>query len=307
MSVQIICISGQGRSGSTLLTQVLGQHSDITSVGELFPFSERFIDSVATCACGKNVQQCPFWSDVLKYPEMEEAIGKLGQIEFHKLMRLRNFLFFVKKLQHGDIPPPLKLGAEAISLVVNRIQKASPCSTIVDASKKPNAALLYYLAGFQVHILHLVRDSRGIVYSWRGRSGEENFTGGRNVSLRINRLQICRSSLEYYFYNLFAESAGKLMNSCQQVNYEDFTQSPATNLSRIFTAFGLTDESSQIVFDNTFCMEESLHIMSGNSARFNHGQVKIEKDQEWQSCMNRIDRAITTVITYPVLKRHGYL
>jgi hypothetical protein len=78
-------IEGYGRSGSTLLDIVLGNHPEVESVGELInlPYSgwyEGWISGKPTrspyCACGERMLECEFWSAVrrkwLENPKMRE-------------------------------------------------------------------------------------------------------------------------------------------------------------------------------------------------------------------------------------------
>ncbi|CAA9219325.1 MAG: hypothetical protein AVDCRST_MAG93-380, partial [uncultured Chloroflexia bacterium] len=84
--VRVLKITGLGRSGSTVLDIVLGNHPDIESVGEVSRLirtgwisreSLRGIDpkkrAVPICTCGKRLdvlyvdtpdEACPFWSSV---------------------------------------------------------------------------------------------------------------------------------------------------------------------------------------------------------------------------------------------------
>ena len=60
------------RSGSTLLDQLLGAHSQIRSVGEVHHLAAYALEDRSrynpvhqlVCSCGQSVSRCPFWSRV---------------------------------------------------------------------------------------------------------------------------------------------------------------------------------------------------------------------------------------------------
>jgi len=60
----IIYIMGYGYSGSTFLDTILGNFSDIESVGELNNFYRYTWHLGKQCACGKKVYECEFWSPI---------------------------------------------------------------------------------------------------------------------------------------------------------------------------------------------------------------------------------------------------
>ena len=70
--VRLVLIASAGHSGSTLLDLLLGNHSGVSSAGEmnrltLYP-EERL------CACGATVAQCPYWSGIRA--QLGRALGR---------------------------------------------------------------------------------------------------------------------------------------------------------------------------------------------------------------------------------------
>ena len=62
--IRLVYVLGGGRSGSTLLDTILGNHPTIESVGELSSVLEHGWSDSRQCACGQSAPQCPFWSEV---------------------------------------------------------------------------------------------------------------------------------------------------------------------------------------------------------------------------------------------------
>ena len=68
----IIYIGGYGRSGSTVLDIVLGDHPELHSLGEFQNFFNIFHDPGMKCPCGQAYAACPEWSRVAEevFPEI---------------------------------------------------------------------------------------------------------------------------------------------------------------------------------------------------------------------------------------------
>ena len=62
--VTVVYIVGAGRSGSTVLDTILGNHPEVESVGELCNLVRSAWFGPEYCACGQRGSICPFWSQV---------------------------------------------------------------------------------------------------------------------------------------------------------------------------------------------------------------------------------------------------
>ena len=76
----VVYIVGYGRSGSTILDIILGQHADIFSAGELRNLTTRAWQGNEYCSCQSSLQSCPFWSEVMAL--WFSDIGKNGLDEY---------------------------------------------------------------------------------------------------------------------------------------------------------------------------------------------------------------------------------
>ena len=64
-----IYITGRGHSGSTILDILLGNSSQIASVGELLAGLSRA--DQGACSCGATMSDCGFWREVRSRAEAE--------------------------------------------------------------------------------------------------------------------------------------------------------------------------------------------------------------------------------------------
>ena len=73
MPLKVIYISGEGRSGSTLLDRIFGTLEGVSSFNEIYELWEHgYIDN-GKCSCGQDIKECSFWAEVSK-----DVINKYG-------------------------------------------------------------------------------------------------------------------------------------------------------------------------------------------------------------------------------------
>lgn len=58
----LLYVAGAGRSGSTLLDWLLGNHSRISAVGEVHRVALNPDERL--CSCGESIVECPYWSQI---------------------------------------------------------------------------------------------------------------------------------------------------------------------------------------------------------------------------------------------------
>ena len=93
--VKVLYIMGAGRSGSTLLDMVLGSHPDVRGAGELTNAARNGWLKNEDCSCGRPVNDCPFWTEVLQlwthrgFGDLERYVSLQGIFErYRQLPRL---------------------------------------------------------------------------------------------------------------------------------------------------------------------------------------------------------------------------
>ena len=64
--VKVLYIMGWGRSGSTIMDNLLGGIDGFFSVGELGYLWERGLVEGRRCGCGRLLRDCEVWSEVLR-------------------------------------------------------------------------------------------------------------------------------------------------------------------------------------------------------------------------------------------------
>ena len=62
--LRVLYIAGLGRSGSTIISNLLGQLENVFSAGELSWIWSRGILANEPCGCGKKFLECGIWKQI---------------------------------------------------------------------------------------------------------------------------------------------------------------------------------------------------------------------------------------------------
>lgn len=305
--IKIIYIGGYGRSGSTLLARLLGEISGVVFAGELFDIWHRGFTENCLCGCGEPFRSCGFWRRVVR----EGFVCDISDLSVRRIQTLR-----LKIRSYWRIPALgislLRSPSHRRQLIVYRrildnlyrgIQRASGSQFIVDSSKVPQFAwLLNEIDGLEVHVIHLVRDSRAVAYSWRRQKLEPAVHWRLHY---IDRHSILRSALEWNLFNVFFEISRRRFASYTLVRYEDFVADPRRELQRVAQSIGAAWSQNLARLDKCPYLSSS-HSVFGNPDRFLVGPVTIQPDVEWQKVLSQFKFWFISVLTFPLLLKYRY-
>jgi Sulfotransferase family len=305
-TIPVLYVGGWGRSGSTLLDRMLGQLSGFCSLGEVREIWQHGVKENRPCGCGRPFLSCPFWSEV-----GQRAFGGWDRLDLDQVLQLRYSLdrpWSIPALlswRRPDPDSPLGRYLAMLGRLYGAIHDVSGANVIVDSSKLPSHALLLRkVPGIDLRMLHLVRDSRGVAFSWkkhvqnRVTSGEDRF---------MERYGPVSASLRYLLYNSLTRLVGALGVPYRRARYEDLIAEPSSRLRAIARHAEPSNEDVQLDFvQDDHVRLEPNHTADGNEMRFAVGDVKIRLDDEWGERMDRRDRVVVTVLTSPLLLLYRY-
>lgn len=302
--IKLIYIAGLGRSGSTLLDRILGQSHRIINVGELenilhFGFHENEI-----CTCGEHFQSCLFWKEVINRIEQKQVLQNLKTLaELKKLLRMRHIPFFLTtKVMGSQRHHALTEFLDTWLFLLRTIADVSGKEVIVDSSKTPTLIfLLRRCIDIDLRVIHLVRDSRAVAYSY---SRKKNTPTGAGALREIKRKSVIDSSLGWVSWNLAVEMCRLIGENIIRIRYEDLISSTKQVLEDISSFIEepvpvIEGAAASVFFGET-------HSIAGNPIRFLSGDVQLKMDTEWENKMNLYKRALVTTITWPLLMKYGY-
>ncbi len=82
--IKVLYIAGYGRSGSTLLGNILGQIDGFFFVSEIHNIWTHIAED-RLCACGQTISRCPVWSEIIA-----TAFGGYPGIDLQQMQALRD-------------------------------------------------------------------------------------------------------------------------------------------------------------------------------------------------------------------------
>jgi hypothetical protein len=304
--MRILYVGGYSRSGSTLLGRVLGEPADTVSVGETrFLWSRGLLDNV-DCGCGAPFRSCPFWSEV-----GAEAFGGWEQVDARRLSEVDRVTNLLAALP-AYVTPSLRPGvgamisdyAAALARLYGAISRVSGARTIIEMSKHPTfACLLLRIPGSDVRLLHLVRDSRAVAYSWTRARRLASPIGGEDFMPRFGAAD---TASKWLAWNLVFHALSSGRTPYLRLTYEGFVADPGAALRRISAFAGeALVPGAEALRDGQARLGEH-HMFSGNPMRARSGWVPIRLDSEWQTALSPAQRARVTAITWPLLRLYGY-
>jgi len=115
--------------------------------------------------------------------------------------------------------------------VYRGVQEVSGAALVVDSTKHyAGAFLLRRMAGVDLRVVHLVRDSRGVAFSWSKRVPRPE---AMHRGSHMNRYGAGRSAGRWLGYNSGFEVLERLGIPSTFVRYEDLVRAPRPELARI--------------------------------------------------------------------------
>jgi hypothetical protein len=302
--VKVLYVVGLGRSGSTILSNSLGQIGGYLSAGELnFIWKHNVVEN-RLCGCGRPFRECPVWTRV-----MDEAFGGMDGVDPREMMRLQSSGTRTRHI-------PLMLTARGNRVLKERLDKllinygrlyeaigaVTGSRVIVDSSKEPaHGYAMSLVPGVDFRVVHLIRDPRAAAYSWLKKKPQPD---SEEIEHMV-RFSPTKSSALWDSWNASAEALWRRTpQRYLRLRYEDFVADPRKGLQRILRLLEVTAELP--LAGEREVMLGVSHTVSGNPNRFETGAVELRPDHEWMERMEPRHRALVTALTLPLLRRYGY-
>jgi hypothetical protein len=242
---------------------ILGSHPAVESLGEVkkIPFVQASIreGTPAKCNCGSTVAECGFWQQLLR--------GGNG-------------------FDEKDPRSNAELFANALSFRGRNM--------ILDNSKNSGRVMMLSRSGlFEIQVLHVVRDSRAVVFSHRRKAERRTHDNSYRLFPTVrnwNRLNLRLAST-------FEKASN---TSYLRVKYEDVVADPEKEIKRILEQLGLVWMPQILQF-----REARHHGIEGNRMRLGGGQ-EIVRDAEYLDGLGRSEWWAATAASWRGLRKFGY-
>lgn len=291
--IKLIYCMGAGRSGSTLLNIILGNHPKIIAPGEI-TYLERLPEDNFKCSCDETVANCSFWSKVL-----EKWQGKVGGSSAHEtIARLRKIENFKNPFSWLNAVYYTRSKSKKIDVYINHtyeflkaIVAESGKNIVADISKNPiRPLLLMKHPNIDLRLVHLTRDGRGVAWS---------------VNKGIRNRSIWRAAIFWLLVNRQSDYVRKKALKKTFIKYEDLVLKPEYTLSKIAELADI-DPKPLIESLTSNLAQKDSHIMAGNKLRWQK-QITLKLDTEWPTKMSKRKQKLFLIIAGRLMNRYGYL
>lgn len=298
-AVNIVYIAGYGRSGSTFLDIVLGASPSVYGVGALSNLFKWGAEG-HSCSCGQGVMACDFWGEILR----ELGIQQQDCARLEKLSRAVERRRWFKR----DVTPAMReeyqqLQQRLWGLVVEK----AGTRYILDSSKSSKASFhrpaLLMEAGFNVKLIHLSRDGRGVLWSVLKKLGSPEWQN-REAPRPVRAV---RAIMGWNVANQQAFTLKKQLPADNYVHltYEELVTDPDKALAKLGDFLGIETRELQAVLHGERGVS-AAHNIGGNRLRFEK-DIRLKPDFEWQARLPWYYRPLFWVLSWPMMWRLGYL
>ncbi len=301
----VVYIAGAGRSGSTLLERLLGAVPGVATLGEVVHLPARGLVEGERCACGQPLPRCPLWG-----PVGDEAFGGWGSVDGQEW---RDLQLRVDRNRHiprlvaptGSMRDDLAEHTDRLARLYRAAASVSGASVLVDSSKHASTAfVLRHLPDIPVRLVHLVRDSRGVAYSWTKEVARPETADDAAMPT------YSPSSAAGWWdaFNVLLTAYRASGRDALRLRYEDLLDDPAAALRAVLAPTGLPlDDGWDAFLTPDGARLDASHSVAGNPMRFRTGTIPLRHDDAWRQALPPRDRRVVTALTSPFLLAYGYM
>lgn len=302
--VRVLFLGGLGRSGTTLLERLLGELPGVSPLGEVVHLWERDIAGDERCGCGEHFSDCPFWAQV-----GQRAFGGWQNVDVWRILALRDTVErtrYILRLAGARLTPAHRALVEEYAQwyfsVYRAAAEVSGATVLVDSSKHAALAFcLRFARDLDLRVAHVVRDSRGVAYSWTKTVARPESTSGEEMT----RYTPSRSAMLWNAHNAAFGMLARCGVPVRRVRYEQLLADPTGTLEDLARFVDLPIDKVDIVRDGTVHLGP-CHSAAGNPMRFTVGPVRLRHDDAWRTALPRPQRRLVSALTLPLLGIYGY-
>ena len=299
--MKVLYIAGWGRSGTTILDNILSAYDSVFSVGELYYLWPRGFIEQRRCGCGATLVECPLWADILACAYRDAPPDARATYDLQRRsIRVRD----TRRLSRGRLDADAIRYRDEVTRLYRAIGDVTGADVIVDSSKTPaGAAVLSRIDGIEPYLLHMVRDPRAAAHSWSRRVLQPDLRVPRDMP----RHSAAASTATWVGWNLLVADLARTGygGRSRLLRYEDFAADPRGNVADLLDFVGVPSAGSPFT-DRGELRLTANHTVGGNPGRFRTGSITIRPDDAWRAEQPRRRRLVSTAIAAPLLRRYRY-
>ncbi|GIF12386.1 sulfotransferase [Actinoplanes teichomyceticus] len=300
---QVLFLGGLGRSGTTLVERLLGELPGICALGEVVHLWQRDLRDDERCGCGSRFSGCTFWQRV-----GERAFGGWANVDVDRVHTLRDGVErtrHIPRLASAAQPAAqVREYASYYSRVYAAAAEVSGAKLVVDSSKHSALAHVLRAAGdIDLRVVHVVRDARGVAYSWTKRVARPETDGADEMT----RYSPGRSALLWNAHNAAFGLLARRGVPVRRIRYEEFLADPRAAIIRLADFAGLAPRPEDLEFLRPGYADLRVgHSAAGNPMRFTVGRLPLRHDDAWMRALPPAQRRLVGAMCGPMLRAYGY-
>ena len=307
-STRVLFLGGLGRSGTTVLERVLGELPATCSAGELVHLWQRGVLDDETCGCGQPFSRCEFWTAVgdRAFGGWDRALATRMRVLQQRVDRTRHVPLLALPRLSRRRRAELDEYVATFTRLYRAISAVSGRPVVIDSSKHSSlASCLRHGPQVDLRVVHVVRDSRGVAFSWAKEVRRPESVAAEDL---MTRYSPARSSMLWVGHNLSFALLRRLGTPTLRLRYEDFVADPRARVAELADFAGLPAGDATAGFtDGCTVVLRPSHTVAGNPVRFRNGPLTLRRDDVWRRQLSRPRRTLVTLLTLPLLARYGYL
>lgn len=298
-------IAGRGHSGSTMLDGMLGNASNIESVGELVSGMGKY---EALCSCGETFRDCPFWIEARKRFENESDLSWDNAVHASvEQAHIKRFLRTLLSSPDIDWVRALKELSDHMLVAISQVNSTGG-KIVVDSSKEITRALFFTRFVPQSRVIHLVRHPYNILQSNYYRLKKGNGIKFLRIRFKPKRWYgpfLFVSVLSWLIGNFLLEMVNWFCGKpFLRVRYEDLIKAPIEELNRIekFIGVSLDGVKKKIIKKGIF---DIGHNIGGNQMRMS-GSFVFDPHKAMRDGLPKPYRLMVNLVCWPLLAVYKY-
>lgn len=297
---KVLYITAWGRSGTTILDNILNSYPTVFSAGELVYLWRRGLSQNRRCGCGQRFPDCRLWQRIrqVAYGDRQPDPRDVTRLQ-DTVARTR----YARRLLTREAGPEVRGYRDLMARLYRAIGEVTGSELVIDSSKSPaGAAVLARLDGVEPYLLHMVRDPRAVAHSWMRPTPQLD----RSEPVLMEQHGPWESSSRWLIWNMLAERmAAAYPGRFRRLRYEDLVARPRAMVEDLLALTATSVEGGPFQDDRTVELAGN-HTVSGNPGRFRTGRTVLRPDEAWRNDQPFIPRAVATVVALPLLHRYGY-
>lgn len=302
--LKFIFLSSSNYSGSTLLASMINCHDRIVSISELTGIIEKININQYQCSCGKIINNCDFWKEVLirmkknhknfslknfgtmYIPREKRLIDRLqfSNLKNNKIADLRDFIYSKIPQYNVYLREITKRNIDLANTICDVTKK----DIFFDASKRPQRIkFLQKNLKCEFKVVHLVKDGRGVFDSYK----------------RYNpKMPDSKAILIWKNTNLLIERSLKYVKKENRyfMLYKSLVTDPEAEMKKLSKFIGVPYSPKFLSF------KDCDHHIIGNTKMRLKSNNKIYYDDKWKESLSKEQLKLFNNLAGKINRKYGF-